>query len=514
MSENRLLEEFERLGGQLSRLVDDDPRAAIETARKILATTDILDKANRMALAGIVLTDAGSDCKDSNAVAQGVSIFEDLHRRSKSNPYIDYNLANALITRANLVVVPSIADWCVVTSLDRIRAKELYLSAAHHPESGSDLRARALNNLGNALAKNWRLIEAYDCYARAIEHEPTNGVALSYAAKALVELEKYGLAMEEDVAPTVASLVRKANACVGGIAQIVGRTGDATIREFLEASNHVGDKPPLTDASKYQRFVATNRLALTPSIDGLDLNLSQWDSLRLGPILVQSPQAGVPTIFTMFNLLKSDFLAARFAAYLALEEQCPESGKYYDTLDYARYGTSMSMMAIAQKCCFDLLDKTAVAIHSYLGLPGKADETGFGTLWFLREESNENRQPRAFTPSVCALIEQGNFLLIAITEVARDLRGYLKAKKSIRHAATHRFTVLHDEAFTVGIPSKQIEHFSLAEYQSQLIESLQMVRSVLFYFVHLVTTHERKKERSGRIGIIEIPDHDFIRGAS
>jgi hypothetical protein len=35
MSENRLLGEFERLGGEFSRLFDDDPSAGIKTGREL-----------------------------------------------------------------------------------------------------------------------------------------------------------------------------------------------------------------------------------------------------------------------------------------------------------------------------------------------------------------------------------------------------------------------------------------------------------------------------------------------
>ena len=62
----------------------------------------------------------------------------------------------------------------------------------------------------------------------------------------------------------------------------------------------------------YQRFVAKHRLALAPTIEGLDLAMSRWDSLRIESITEPiNTEHGVPPLFAMFNVLKSDYLAAR-----------------------------------------------------------------------------------------------------------------------------------------------------------------------------------------------------------
>jgi tetratricopeptide (TPR) repeat protein len=172
------------LSSILIKRIDEDPKAAIAAARTILAAQDLFDETNRKMLVSIVLTDAGSECKDPEAVNEAVTLLEQLHLKLPGDPNIMYNLAKALITRADLPILPLYTDWCAVTSVDRVRAKKFFQSVAGHPSSEGVLRARALTNLGNALARNWRLIEAYDCYARAVEYDPENGVAISNAAKA------------------------------------------------------------------------------------------------------------------------------------------------------------------------------------------------------------------------------------------------------------------------------------------------------------------------------------------
>lgn len=514
MDQTQLAHDFELLSSILVQRIDEDPRAAISAARTILAAEELFDETNRQVLASIVLTDAGSECNDLEAVNEAISLLEKLHLKLATDPNIMYNLANALITRANLTVLPLHADWCVVTSADRVRAKKLFQTVGEHPASERNLRARALTNLGNALARNWRLIEAYDCYARAIEYDPENGVAISNAAKALDDLVRYGLAYEDDVAPVIAKLVRKAKECQGSIPEIAGAAAGAKIQVFLADSAHSGEIPDLTGATEYQRFVAANRLALAPTIEGLNLQLNRWDSLRMAPILDEVGKSGIPPVFAMFNVLKADFLAARYVAHAALSEACPESGKYYDTLDFAKYGASISLMGIAQKSCIDLLDKAAVALNSYLVLSNKSEDVYFNNLLLKPPPKNggENAS-REYKREVVQHVLDGDFPLIALGEVARDLNGYLKEKKAIRHATTHRFTVLHDIGNSPSRESNCIEHFALEQFERHLIESLQVARAVLFYFVYLISVHERRKALTqGVVGVIDIPDHDFIRG--
>lgn len=506
---------FNLISALLRQRINEDPKAAISAARTILASPDLLDETHRMIIASSVLTDAGGDCQDSEAVGEAVGLLNQLADRLPDVPSILYNLGNALITRANLTVLPSVTDWCAVTSEDRIRAKVLFQKVAEHRESDNGLRARALNNLGNSLARTFRLIEAYDCYARAVEQDPRNGVALSLCAKTLNDLMDYGLAVRSDVEPVMARLVSRANSVADTINELAGDAAAAEIHAFLSSSSHLGTMPDLSNATEYQRFVATHRLALVPTIEGLDLQLSRWDSLRLGTIKEQGHISGVPPIFAMFNVLKSDFLAARYAAYLALQQQCPESGNYYDTLDFAEYGTSISMLGIAQKSCFDLLDKAAVAISSYLGFPGKSSDISFTYLCFLKPKKGQPTEvSREFKPEVIDHIRRGDFPLLALAEVARDLGGYLKSKKAIRHAATHRFTVLHDIGCTPSRESACIEHYASEDFKRHLIESLQMARAVLFYFAHLVLVHERRhnQDQDKIFAAMEIPDHDYIRG--
>ena len=211
-------------------------------------------------------------------------------------------------------------------------------------------------------------------------------------------------------------------------------------------------------------------------------------------------------------MLKAEFLAARYLAFVALEDSLPESGKYTDSLDYARYGIQSSMLTVAQKACLDLLDKVAVAASEYLDLPGDPSHIYFGTRWFERSRAGE---PIRWQSQVQTEIVSGNTALIAISEVAGDIEagGFLEKKRALRHASTHRFTVLHDLGASAGRESKYIEHYGMDAFVDELVETLRLTRAVLLYFVKMVMIREHRSHTDGALRMpLVLPDHDWVRG--
>jgi len=213
----------------------------------------------------------------------------------------------------------------------------------------------------------------------------------------------------------------------------------------------------------------------------------------------------------MFNVLKSDYLAARYLAFIALDEDLPESGRYIDSLDYASYGIGSSMLSLAQRASLDLLDKVAVAASEYLGLQGSPSKVYFHKRWFERRRFGD---PFIWQPQVEEEILAGNLALVALSEVACDIEqgGFLHDKRAMRHSSTHRFTVLHDLGDGPWSESRSVDHYPQAHFIAQLLETLQLARAVLFYFAQLVEVHERRTFSDTPAVPLVAPDHDWIRG--
>ena len=83
----------------------------------------------------------------------------------------------------------------------------------------------------------------------------------------------------------------------------------------------------------------------------------------------------------------------------------------------------------------------------------------------------------------------------------------------MRHSSTHRFTVLHDLG---GAPSRvchHIDHYEIEAFIDQLIETLQLTRATLFYFVEMIMLREERLSRDGSLHLpLFVPDHAQIRG--
>lgn len=510
------LEQIERrfyeIDAYLKTLTDSDPHTAIEAARK-LTSDDVLDQYNIDALSSGTLIDAGTAAGDIVAVDEGVSILEQLASALPERGDIQYCLANGLSSKADFDAT-AYPEWYLSTADIRQKARRLYQSSTSNHLTPSSISSQSYTNLGNSLLRAYRLVEAYDCYTRALKYDPTNGIALTGAARILIQLAKTGVMGDSQVLLSVASKhLKKAKENPDGIRELAGEQAYHVLSKFLNTDVSAGELPDLSAANNYQKFVAKHRLALAPTIEGLDLTISRWDSLRIHSITETiSAGYGVPPLFAMFNVLKSEFLAARHLAYLATNNILPETGKYFDTLDYARYGIQGSILTLAQRTCLDVLDKVAVAVSEYLKLPGDPTRIYFINRWF---ENKKERVPLVWQPQIRDAILKGNTALIAISEVSLDIKngGFLQEKRMLRNSSTHRFTVLHDFGETPSRSSKYVDHYSFDEFVTQLIETLQLARAVLFYFVEMVTINEHLMEDENVFkGQLFVPDHDWVRG--
>jgi tetratricopeptide (TPR) repeat protein len=498
------------LDSKLKVLTDKNPRLAIETAR-LLAHDQVLDKRNANALRAGALIDAGFLAHDVQAVEEGVALCRGLLNNHPAKQGIQYSLANGLAARADLIHYSGPSWYCETAKLRR-EARQLYRHAGTS-NGNPHITTQALTNLGNSLIKAYRFIEAYDCYICALEHDPTNGVALTGAAKILLRFVKEGTGERAVLLGVAAKHLRTARENPARICELAGQRAYKELSALLETEIEGGALPDLSAATGYQRFVAQHRLTLAPTIEGLDLNTSRWDSLRIQSVTESiNTEHGVPPIFAMFNVLKSDYLTARLLAYMASKGDLADSGKYFDTLDYATYGVRSSVLTLSQRLCLDVLDKIAVATSEYLGLPGKSESVYFRTRWLKRDKE----KGLDWQPEVRNEIVNGNRAVIALAEVSYDIAedGFLHEKKRLRNASTHRFAVLHDLGKKhIRECKSAIEHYDVEDFEIQLIETLQLTRAVLFYFVEMIRIREKRLGQDGILKVqLTVPDHDWIRG--
>lgn len=496
---------FARLQAELYALLDRDPAAAFARVEG-LADTEFSDVTLQSLRAGLYIA-GGTSRKDSSLVGRGVEIFERLVTEHPRQPHLNYCLANGLTAVADLQPYED-RKWYLKTASLRRRAKGLYQHCVE-ADTDDELRARAQTNLGNALFKAFRFVEAYDCYSRALAFDQTNTVAAAGAARIVLSYAARGIGEKETLLAMADEHLRYARENPGRFRELAGERAFAEFAPLLQRSFAKARKPDFSKATAYQCFVRDHRLALAPTVEGLDLSLKRWDSLGL-PGIFASPGSHyqVPTVFATFNVLKADYLAARYLAFSALHKPPPESGRYADTLDYACYGVATASLTLAQRACVDILDKLAIALRLYLG---EAEPDGHAT--FLNSFFEHGGEPIEWKALIRDEIESGNRGVLAIAEMAADVahEGYLQPKRKLRNASTHRFIVLHDISRATAPEVNVIEHYDAEDFQRHLIETLQLARAALIYFVDAIADRE-KRTPAEQIITLDVPDHDWIRG--
>jgi tetratricopeptide (TPR) repeat protein len=490
--------------------VGEDPARAIEEARAL--SSDMPTRGAMLAaLKAAILIDAGSASKDKQAIEDGIALCRQLATASPKQACLHYNLGNGLVALADLEPYADY-DWYLTTAATR-REGRAELQQAISSNKNHDILSVALTNLGNALWKAHRWVEAYDAYSQAMAHDSSNAVALTGAAKVLLRCVERGIGNKKTLESVAARHLTTARLHRQRIVQLAGATAQEQLTPLLQKRPAGGIAPDLSRASKYEKFVAAHRLALSPTIEGLNCSLKRWDSLRFHSITEPVGTApGVPAIFAMFNVMKSDFLAARYLAYQALTVAFPESGLYSDTLDYAVYGVLPSMLSLAQRACIDVLDKIAVATTEYFAIPAPPKVVYFTNRWFAETKKG---QALVWHPSLRPHIDNGNTAVIALAEISLDVGegGASQRKKDFRHSSTHRFTVLHDLGCNPSRESVHIEHCEIADFKSHLLESLRLARAGMLYFVEMISKSEHAiSARPGQTVGISVPSHHYIRG--
>lgn len=496
------LEALKREAARLDLLFAEDPRAAITAARALASTSAPEDHGPKMVAAGI-LVDAGQELKDAAAIDEGVAYFRQVHAVVPASPQLDYNLANGISAQVRFRTDP---PWSSARCAARREARSLYLRSVALGKSPKD-RSKAHTNHANLLRSSYRMLEAYDAYVAALQEEPKNGVASSGVARLLLEFVTEGLGPRE-LTTLAARYLHHAGASKAEIVELAGPHALKRIDELSATAR--GQQPePRRQPSGFAGFVWRHRLALSVSMELLNPSRRFWDDLNLGTVsepISSGPE--IPPVFSMWNVLKADYAAARWLAYAATQP-FRERGAYQDTLDYANYGTKQSLVVLAQRAAMDVLDKAAGFASEYLGLPGDPKRTYFVDRW--HRGGTRAAVHLEWQEEVGKELEAGNPGLLALGDLAGDLRsdGPLSHRRLLRHAGTHRFIVLHD--MLVGSRSSPyVEHHAENAYEAATIDTLQLCRAALFYLRDMVLWRERRlrAESRGRPrGQMIVPPH-------
>lgn len=508
------LDRFYERSAHLNALLDNDPAEAVKQAREI--NLDTPDRFNQMSLRAAILVDGGALTQQQDAIEEGLALLRELHSRFPTAD-ITYNLANALVAMAGIPPRdPNWLDHQELTREHRAEARRCFWKVANDLDADSSLRTQAWTNLANQFSNSYRLGEAHDAWLAAIDIDPENGVAAYAASRNLLWLYDQGGCSELTHIEAI-MLAKTAHRYQDRVAKYAGAHA---VKQIAMFANKLGDPPPRSPhTDPFLSWVERERLTLAPAVELIDPTLDKLDWLMLPGIQERDSVASgmPPSVFAMFNVLKSDFILARDLAWRAIDEKVwPATGRFSDTLDFATYGPDASALILAHRTALDLLDKVAVTANHYFNLGLAPNKIYFGKLWRGKPDMTTGVCPLA--EKVEKVIRGGVSALYGLVELAEDYdsnAGILRSQKDLRNVGTHRFVVLHD----FGDPAHsrkapEIEHYRREQFNQEALRALRVSRSAIQLLALSISQHEQglAQRTAGFVGSLVVPDHDWIRG--
>ena len=491
------------------------PRTAADntllTANKV-ATSDltIVERAALRFVCSSLVTNVGIDLVSHELVTKGKDLallaMNDTSPDQPLHYQCMYNVANATGALCDFDV-PDVGTWeeratAHVESrrthrVQLRRARTLFFAVATSPMADPHSRSAAYCNLANSLDHSGRWAEAYDFYLRSLEVDPSNGNAAGNLAQLLMARIQSGVGQTGHIAAVYDKYVKMAHDLRDGTVDFAGHATAARWDELdpTLSPGHLSHGLELP-VDEYRNWVAENRLALSPAVEGLGTEDPHWDSSVIETLYGSTPEEMSPPIIAEMNVLKSDFLVSRRLAYdgytdvaAGPEQKADDSGYYVETLDYSLYGLQYSRLFLAQRSALDVLDKTAVVTNEHFAAGVRPHKVSFRTFWATKDGKVRPELVKGPTRALPSY---------ALSELAFDMEpeGMYAPSQALRNAGTHRIvhaSLLESTGVTVDARSR----VDLDELLDSTVLALQATRSAYLYLIDLVASWNHPEDHPG-----------------
>jgi tetratricopeptide (TPR) repeat protein len=379
-------------------------------------------------------------------------------------------------------------------------------------------QCQILTNLGNALSRCGRLVEAIEWYDRALDLDGTFGMAV--ANRGLVLVSYTNLVHEPSRRNAVmraarGDLVRSLeHALEGGASEIVRDALARVEARAPEGFPWAQQVPPGTledypaNDRPYRHWGLDHRLFLNELNDLGAWPIGARDTLSLPGYV--APLGEGPRFIGFFNQMKQEFVAARWMLYEGLSDEgnYPADAELVlaDTMDYPAYSFRTEQVRLAFRSAYSLLDKIAFFLNHYLGLGLPEDKVWFRTIWF------ETVKPeRRLRPAVAKVL---NGPLRALSWIAQDLfdpesaygAALLPDAKhlwEIRRCLEHRYLKVHRDGWDAessgavwgdGLRDDLAMSLPRSVFAEKTLRLLKIVRAALMYLAWAVHAEEAARQ--------------------
>lgn len=495
-------EEAAAAGKRIRELLDHEQTAeAIAFAEECQGPQQITDQLRALAYAH-----AGATMHDRARLEDAVSHWRGAG--GEKHNAIGYNLASTELDLWCLLV----REHGYVTALQDHRAhlhdaRTLLRRAGQDESLSNDMRVQALTNLGNSYDNEGRNVEAITAYDEALALNRSFGMALGNKGTALAYMAPYA---GEHRPRVLTEAVTALDAALQDERSIVKFGGANALKQFRAQRAAIEVKPgfgyrthehqPWTDP--HLRWCAEHELFLHVSLACLSEDCEELDALYFDGITVgldEAEQRRANDIIDAFNALKQDYIAARYLLWLADGAESPirkhaaaitaRTG-YLDTLRYARWGPRTGLATQAFTAAANLLDKIAGAVHIYYRTSRKSRGMYFRYLWHPQRPN----KPDVMDPELIDAAPRRGLRALCDLSCEFEAGTPLNELLERRHAATHRFLVVHRLPGGEAEPASDwLEHVDWEDLIVDATTLLSTARSAMIYLARTIDIEERRR---------------------
>lgn len=467
-----------------------------------------------------------------DGLAEHISQQEIMSSSAATLAYYRANIWSALRSLNKGPGTPDAWDW----QGDVIEREILYLrQAAHHPgfmELNPVRQCQIDTNLGNLLNHVGRFVEAIECWDRALARIPrfamargNRGYGLGYYSGSLYDpghktimllaaYDSLSTSLEPDAFFDGPNYQDAQTAFRESRDKIAGHMDVARVRERVATLS--GSPKRSKREQTYRRWCLDQRLFLNPLNDLGPLPVADHDVLAIPDFVTEIGEP--PTLIRFFDIMKQEFVSARFLLYSGLHSQrvhfSDREVQLSNTLDYPAYGLAVEQVKCAFRMAYSLFDKTAQFINHYWKLGVSKREVAFRRIWYQKSENgpvlrNEFRQ-------------YPNWPLRGLFWLSRDLydptpgfRDYTepeaRALSELRNKLEHEFVSVHGMDWSgpfadMRLPdtrpfSRDESLYAVArgDLATKALRILKLARAALIYLALAMHAEERRRagERDG-----------------
>ncbi len=368
-------------------------------------------------------------------------------------------------------------------------ARLLLAAAGHSHEVSSELRSKALCNLGNELDSSGRWLEAYEAYTDALIEYPDNGNAAGNIAELLAARIRLGRGQTGHYAALHQKYAAMAKALRAHTVTLANEVA-AQKWDALPTLANVGHEAHVGDENDpYQNWIVRHRLALSFAMEGLGSDGPKWDDANIESAIVASDSSTPEAVFTALNVLKAEFLVARRLAFEGgtelLEGFNAETGLYAVIDDDSHFGQPTAKLVLAQRATLDVLDKIAVVANLHFEIGDTPSRVKFRDFWTERKNPDlRTGLPRfRFWPDYA----------LTLAELAFDVDddGLYARAQQLRNAGTHR--LVYVRARQPSGPSREaLVTISRDELLAANLQALHVTRAAYLYLVDFIAEEDQQ----------------------